>query len=213
MTYNFFLSINQLKKDCYIFIFGGANNKWIQDFTTALENLKKDDSINLEETTIEWYSLGRESPKIVPRFWIAIDNLLASKKQMMKGSDAVMDSATTEIQRLLFLKQDPYGWAVLSKGSHVKLLGQGEAMCRTVTDFEVWKEKLHQEVSFDVAFKQYYEKIKTKDAPHKCEHREFANYPTDILAHIPCPIKCGNEMEVASVNYRCCHGLETSDIA
>ncbi|KAJ1394325.1 Sieve element occlusion, N-terminal [Sesbania bispinosa] len=203
-----------IKRDCYIFIYGGTNTKWIQDFTTAVEKLKRHETLNLEETTIESYPLGKDNPRIVPRFWITIDNLLASRKVMMKGGgEEVQDSTTREIKRLLFLKQDPHGWAILSKGSHVKLLGQGEAMHRTVIDFDAWKEKLHQEVSFDVAFKEYYERCKGKVVSHKCEHKEFANYPTDILAHIPCPNKCGHEMEVASVKYRCCHGREANDIA
>lgn len=211
------MSMKQIKKDSYIFIYGGTNTKWIHDFTAAVEKLKKHETLNLlDETTIESYPLGRDNPKIVPRFWITIDNLLASRKpKMMKGSggeEVLHDSTTRDIQRLLLLKQDPHGWAILSKGSHVKLLGQGEAMYQTVTDFEAWKEKLHQDVSFDVAFKEYYEKCKVKDVSHKkCEHKEYANYPTDILAHIPCPNKCGHEMDVASVKFRCCHGLETSD--
>lgn len=208
----FFLSITQINKDCYIFIYGGSNTKWIEDFTTAVEKLKNNGTFNLVETTMESYQLGRESPKIVPRFWITIDNLLASRKRIKKGGEEVEDSTTREIQKLLFLKQDPNGWAILTKGSQVKLLGHGEAMLRTVTDFEVWKEKLDHEVSFDVAFKDYYEKCKVKSVPKKCEHREFANYPTDILAHLPCPNKCGHEMEVASVKYKCCHGHEIGDI-
>ncbi|KAL9319601.1 hypothetical protein ACSQ67_011440 [Phaseolus vulgaris] len=200
-------------RDCYIFIYGGSNTKWIEDFTAAVEKLKNNGTFNLVETTIESYKLGSESPKIVPRFWITIDNLLASRKRIKKGGEEVKDSTTREIQKLLFLKQDPNGWAILTKGSHVKLLGHGEAMLITVRDFEGWKAKLDHEVSFDVAFKDYYEKCKVKTVPKKCEHREFANYPTDILAHLPCPNKCGHEMEVASVKYQCCHGHETSDIA
>ncbi|KHN37707.1 protein SIEVE ELEMENT OCCLUSION B-like [Glycine soja] len=203
-----------IKRDSYIFIYGGTNTKWIQDFTTAVEKLKKNETLTLEEeTTIESYPLGRDSPKIVPRFWITIDNLLASRKLTKKGSEQVQDSTTREIQKLMFLKQDPLGWAILTKGSHVKLLGHGDAMLRTVTDFESWKGTMHNEVSFDVAFKNYYDKCKVKSVPPKCEHREFANYPTDILAHIPCPNKCGHEMEVSSVKYMCCHGREASDIA
>ena len=95
---------------------------------------------------------------------------------MMKGGDqGVQDFATREIKRLLFLKQDPKGWVILSKGYNVKLLGQGEAMCRSVRDFGIWHGKLHEEVSFDVAFKEYYESIKVKDCPKKCEHSEISN--------------------------------------
>ncbi|KAL2977342.1 hypothetical protein AAZX31_13G061200 [Glycine max] len=202
-----------IEEDRYLFIYGGTDAMWIQEFTTAVEKLKRVvDSISLQiDITIESYQLGREDPKVVPRFWIAIDSLLANRKQqMMKGGDqGVQDFATREIKRLLFLKQDPKGWVILSKGYNVKLLGQGEAMCRSVRDFGIWHGKLHEEVSFDVAFKEYYESIKVKDCPKKCEHSEISNYPTDILAHIPCPnMDCGRSMEVTSVNYRCCHGLE-----
>nr|KYP67676.1 hypothetical protein KK1_024028 [Cajanus cajan] len=200
-----------IKRDSYIFIYGGTNTKWIQEFTTAVEKLKNNEILNLEETTIESYPLGRDNPKIVPRFWITIDNLLASRKLGRKrgGGEEVQDSTTEEIQKLLSLKQDPQGWAVLSRGSHVKVLGQGEAMLQTVRDFDSWKEKLQQEISFDVAFKEHYKKCEAKSVPPKCEDREFANYPADILAHIPCH-KCDHDMKVTSVKYKCCHGRQTN---
>ena len=203
----------QIEEDCYIFIFGGTDSKWIQEFSTAVDTLKRQiETIMQLDITIESYPLGKDDPKVVPRFWIAIDSLLASRKQM-KGGEGVMDFATREMKRLLFLKQDRRGWVILSKGSNVKLLGQGEAMYSTVKEFEKWHARLVQEVSFDVAFKEYYERCKGKDGPRKCEHSEITNYPTDILARIPCPnVDCGRAMEVTSVNYMCCHGHEPSDI-
>ncbi|KAL1319782.1 protein SIEVE ELEMENT OCCLUSION B-like isoform X2 [Arachis ipaensis] len=199
-----------IEKGCYLFIYGSTNNKWIQDFTTALENLNV--SMKSPETTsIEWYQFGRESPKIIPCFWIAIDNLLLSTKKQKKNEEKEEEnSVTREIQKLLLLKQDPNGWVVLSKGRQVKLLGEGEAMLYTVKAFDAWKKgRLYREVSFDSGFKHHYEHERSK-RKQKCAHREFVNYPTDILAHIPCPVKCGHEMEVTSVNYKCCHGLESS---
>ncbi|RDX72307.1 Protein SIEVE ELEMENT OCCLUSION A, partial [Mucuna pruriens] len=207
-----------IEEDRYLFIYGGTDAMWIQEFTSAVETLKRQvETASLPmDITIEPYQLGKEDPKVVPRFWIAIDSLLASRKQMANkvsgggGGEGVQDFATREIKRLLFLKQDPKGWVILSKGYNVKILGQGEAMCRTVKDFGLWHGRLHDEViSFDVAFKDYYERIKVKQCPKRCEHSEIANYPTDILAHLPCPnMDCGRSMEVTSVNYRCCHGLE-----
>ncbi|XP_014523633.1 protein SIEVE ELEMENT OCCLUSION B [Vigna radiata var. radiata] len=202
-----------IEEDRYLFIYGGSDTMWIQEFTTAIEKLKRDvGTLSLQiDITVDSYQLGREDPKIVPRFWIGIDSLLASRKQQILkgGNEGVQDFATTEIKRLLFLKQDPKGWVILSKGYNVKLLGHGQAMSRTVKDLSFWHVKLHEEVSFDVAFKEYYESIKDKTSPRKCEHSEISNYPSDILAHIPCPnIECGRSMEVTSVNYRCCHGLD-----
>jgi len=202
-----------MNRECYIFIYGGTNTKWVEEFSTAVEKLKNSGTFSLAETTIESYKLGSESPKNVPRFWITIDNMLASRKRTKKGGEEVEDSTTREIKNLLSLKQDPNGWAILTKGSHVKLLGLGEPMLKTVMDFEIWKERLEHEVSFDAAFKDYYDNCEVKSVPKKCEHREFANYPTDILARLPCPNKCGHQMGVASVKYKCCHGHETGDIA
>lgn len=202
---------NQIEEDCYLFIYGGTDSKWIQEFTTAVEKLKRQvETLTQQDVTIETYPLGKEDPKVVPRFWIAIDSLLGSKKQMKGGDQGMQDFATREIKRLLFLKQDPKGWVIVSKGSNVKLLGQGEAVYRTVKDFEtIWHTKLLHEVSFDVAFKEYYEMIKAKEVPQKCEHSEIADYPSDILARLPCPnVDCGREMQVTAVNYRCCHGHE-----
>ncbi|XP_027933284.1 protein SIEVE ELEMENT OCCLUSION B-like isoform X2 [Vigna unguiculata] len=189
-----------MNRECYIFIYGGTNNtKWIKDFSTAVEKLKSNAIFNLLETSIESYLLGRENPKNITRFWIAIDNMLASRKRIKKGGE-VEDSTTREIKNLLSLKQDPNGWAILTKGSHVKLLGLGEPMLRTVMDFEIWKEKLDHEVSFDEAFKDYYDKCEGKNVATNCD-REIANYPTDSLAQLPCPNKCGDEKEVASVKH------------
>ncbi|XP_015958468.1 protein SIEVE ELEMENT OCCLUSION B-like isoform X1 [Arachis duranensis] len=201
-----------IEDDYYIFIFGGTSSKWIEEFETALNTLKR----QIETTVpIELYRLGRDDSRVVPRFWIAIDSLLANRKHTKGGGgEGVMDFSTREMKRLLFLKQDPKGWVILSKGSNVKLLGQGEVMYRTVKEFEKWPRKLDdQEVSFDVAFKEYYERIKLKDGPPKCEHSEIT-YPSDILARIPCPnVDCGRSMEVTSVNYKCCHGLEQPNVA
>ncbi|XP_057429720.1 protein SIEVE ELEMENT OCCLUSION B-like isoform X3 [Lotus japonicus] len=199
-----------IEEDCYLFIYGGTDSKWMQEITSAVETMKRQIETVLQlDITIEPYPLGKDDPKVVPRFWIAIDSLFASRKQKKGGDQGVQDFATREIKRLLFLKQDPKGWVILSRGSNVKLLGQGEAMYHTVKDFEIWHGKLHQDVSFDVAFKEYYEGIKAKKIGQKCEHSEIADYPTDILARINCPnMDCGRSMEVTSVNYRCCHGHE-----
>nr|KYP65124.1 hypothetical protein KK1_011353 [Cajanus cajan] len=205
---------NLIEEDCYLFIYGGSDPIWIQEFTTAIETLKRQvETINLPvDITIESYQLGKEEPKNVPHFWIAIDSLLTSRKLQMKGGEGVKaDFATSEIRRLLSLKQDPKGWVILSKGYNVKLLGHGEAMLETVRDFALkWHGKLHEDVSFDVAFKEYYESIKDKHSSKRCEESVITyGYPTDIVDRKSCPNNdCRRAMEVTSVNYRCCHGHE-----
>ncbi|KAK7333824.1 hypothetical protein VNO80_30603 [Phaseolus coccineus] len=195
------------EEDCYLFIYGGSDTKWVEEFTTALESLKnKIENTNLDSNiTIESYQLGKEDTKVVTRFWIAIDSLLTRRKQV-KGGERVEEFATNEIKRLLFLKQDPKGWGILSKGKNVRLLGHGEAMCRTVKEFETWRDKL-RELSFDVAFTEHYKGIKDKDGSKKCEEKAICyDHSTDIMERITCPKKdCRRPMEVTSVNYKCCH--------
>jgi len=195
------------EEDCYLFIYGGSDTKWVQEFTTAMEALKKEvEKTNLDSNiTIESYQLGKENTKVVPRFWIAIDSLLTRRKQV-KGGERGKDFATNEIKRLLFLKQDPKGWAILSKGKNLKLLGHGEAMSRTVKEFETWRDKLRG-VSFDVAFAEHYNGMREKDGSRKCEENVICyGHTRDIVERIPCPKKdCRRPMEVTSVNYKCCH--------
>jgi len=191
------------EEDCYLLIYGGSDKKWVEELTTGMEAVKKEvEKTNLDSNiTIESFELGKEDTKAVPRFWIAIDSLLTSRKVEVKN-----EFATNEIKRLLFLKQDPKGWAILSKGKNVRLLGHGEAMCRTVKEFDTWREKLSS-VSFDVAFTDHYRGIKDKDGSKKCEENVICyGHSTDIVERITCPKKdCRRPMEVTSVNFKCCH--------
>ncbi|XP_047150991.1 protein SIEVE ELEMENT OCCLUSION B-like isoform X2 [Vigna umbellata] len=194
------------EEDCYIFIYGGSDTKWVEEFTTAMDALKRKVESNVDlNMTIESFQLGKEDSKDVPRFWIAIDSLLTSRKQV-KGGERGNEFATNDIKRLLFLKQDPKGWAILSKGKNVRLLGHGEAMCRTVKEFDTWHDKLRP-MSFDVAFTEHYRGIKEKDGSKRCEENVICyGHPTDIVERITCPKKdCRRPMEVTSVNFKCCH--------
>ncbi|XP_027366476.1 protein SIEVE ELEMENT OCCLUSION B-like [Abrus precatorius] len=192
----------QVKGDRYIFIFGGNDGKWIQDFTLAVDKVKRHETIKRADAIIDYYHLGKDDPKKVPRFWIGIE----SKRQ--KKHYEVLDCEIQEIVKsLLCLKQDGQGWALLSKGSNVKILGHGEPMYQTLADFEIWKEKVLVREGFDIAFKEYYEtKLNDLPAPQPCAFMNVDNYTSNVVATITCPnASCGRVMEVTSVNYKCCH--------
>ncbi|XP_061353430.1 protein SIEVE ELEMENT OCCLUSION B-like [Gastrolobium bilobum] len=190
-----------MKADTFIFIYGGTDNQWMQDFSVAVDKIKRHEIIKKADAIIEHYAFGREEPRIVPRFWIGIESLFANMIQK-KNKDPTIE----EIKSLLCLKQEQPGWVLLSKGSNVKLLGRGEPMLLTAAEFELWKDKVLEKAGFDVAFKEYYEN-KQRDIPPVCAHMQLANYPADILDPINCPDPmCRRAMEIASVSYRCCHG-------
>ncbi|CAL5207981.1 unnamed protein product [Lathyrus oleraceus] len=190
-----------IKGDTFIFIYGGTDPKWTNDFSLAVEKIRRHEIIRKADAVIEQYHFGKEDKRIVPRFWIGIESLFANMIQK-KHKDPTID----EIKSLLCLKQDQPGWVLLSKGPNVKLLGRGDQMLATAIDFEIWKEKVLEKAGFDVAFKEYYER-KRRDFPVACANMQLANYPADILDPIYCPdSSCGRSMEIASVSYKCCHG-------
>ncbi|XP_027365787.1 protein SIEVE ELEMENT OCCLUSION B-like [Abrus precatorius] len=192
----------QVKGDRYIFIYGGSDKKWIQDFTLAVEKTKRHATISRADAIIDHYQLGRNDPKVVPRFWIEIES-----KKLKKHKDALDCEIQEIVKSLLCLKQDPQGWAILTKGSNVKLLGHGEPMYQTLAEFEIWKDKVLQKEGFDIAFKEYYEaKLKEIYDRQPCAYMNVDNNTANVVATITCPNPtCGRVMEVTSVSYKCCH--------
>ncbi|KAJ1409424.1 Sieve element occlusion, N-terminal [Sesbania bispinosa] len=192
----------QVKGDRYIFIYGGADKKWVQDFTLAVERTKRHETILRADAIIEHYHLGKDDPKIVPRFWIEIES-----KRLKKHKDGLDCEIQDIVKSLLCLKQDPQGWVILAKGCNIKLLGHGEPMYQTLAEFEIWKDRVLQKEGFDIAFKEYYEtKLKEMYARQPCAYVNVDNNNANVLATITCPnATCGRMMEVTSVNYKCCH--------
>ncbi|XP_027366716.1 protein SIEVE ELEMENT OCCLUSION B-like [Abrus precatorius] len=195
-------NIEEMRRDSYIFIYGGNDSKWLRDFTIAIGKIKKHENIKNLDVSIEQFQLGKDNPDRVPYFWIGIDG----KKQNKECRDRVDCEIQEVVKSLLCLKQDPQGWVLLSKGSNIKLLGHGEPMYQTAADFETWKDKVLEKESFDVAFKEYYDvKLKDISVRHPCAFVNVDN-TSSVLATITCPNPtCGRVMEVTSVNYKCCH--------
>ncbi|KAK7391686.1 hypothetical protein VNO78_20105 [Psophocarpus tetragonolobus] len=193
------LGIQQVNGDRYIFIYGGADKNWVQDFAVAVEKTKGHAIILDTDTIIDHYQLGKDEPKDIRRFWIEIE-----RKRLKKHKDAVDCEIQKIVKTLLCLKQDQQGWAILTKGSNVRVLGHGEPMRQTLAEFDEWKEKVFQKEGFDVAFDEYY-KIKL-DEIYARQQCAIVKNNADVLVTITCPNPtCGRVMEVTSVNYKCCH--------
>ncbi|GAU46328.1 hypothetical protein TSUD_28450 [Trifolium subterraneum] len=192
------MDTEHMKMDSYIFIYGGNDTKWIQDFTRAIGSIKKHQNIKNVDITIDFHQLGKENPKKIPYFWIGVDG----RKQNKTCRDKIDCEIQEAMKSLLCLKQDPLGWVLLSKGHNVTLLGHGEPMYQTVADFEKWKNNVVEKESFDIAFKKYYDtKLEEISSGASCAFNS-----SNVLATITCPNpSCGRAMEVSSVNYKCCH--------
>ncbi|XP_020235950.1 protein SIEVE ELEMENT OCCLUSION B [Cajanus cajan] len=193
----------QVKGDRYIFIYGGSD-KWTQEFTLAVDKIKRHPTIRNADVIIDYYHLGKDDPKIVPRFWIGIEG-----KRQRRHYENLEPEIQEFVKSLLCLKQDIQGWAILTKGSNVKIPGHAQPMYQTVAEFDSWKDKVLVKEGFDIAFQEYYEvKREELPAPQPCAYMNIDNYASNnVLATITCPnASCGRVMEVTSVNYKCCHG-------
>nr|KYP60834.1 hypothetical protein KK1_023248 [Cajanus cajan] len=189
----------QANGDRYIFIYGGGDKNWIQQFTVAVENTKRHATILSTDTIIDHYQLGKDDSKIVSRFWIEIE-----RKRLQKHKDPLDCEVQKIVKTLLCLKQDQKGWAILTKGFNVRVLGHSEPMLQTLAEFDSWKEKILQKEGFDVAFDEYY-KIKL-DEIYARQQCAFVKNNANVLVTITCPNPtCARVMEVTSVNYQCCH--------
>ncbi|AES61031.1 putative thioredoxin-like, sieve element occlusion [Medicago truncatula] len=193
------VNIEKMSWDRYIFIYGGNDPKWIQDFTRAIGSIKKHQTIQNVDVNIDYHQLGKNNPTEIPYFWMGIDG---RKQQNKTCKDSVDCEIQTAVKKLLCLKQDPLGWVLLSRGRHVTVFGHGEPMYQTVADFDKWKNNVVEKESFDEAFKEYYDtKLSEISSSASC-----AVNSSDVLATITCPNPfCGRVMEVTSVNYKCCH--------
>jgi len=140
--------VNQVKENRYIFIYGGANNTWVQNFTHELSKIKMNENIQRADIIIENYELGKGKGELnnsVPSFWIGVSHQEA------------VDCEIQKIVKCLFcLKRDPQGWAILSKGHNIKHLCHGQAVYQIVAEFQNWKERVFDREGFDIAFKEYY---------------------------------------------------------
>jgi len=189
----------EIRADRYIFIYGGKDPKWIHDFTKAIEGFKKHQTIKNVDIDIDFHQLGKNDPTKIPYFWMGIDG----RKQNKPCQTTIDCDIQKAVKDLLCLKQDPFGWVLLSKGHHVTVSGHGQPMYETVVDFEKWKNNVGEKESFDVAFREYYD-TKIKDIISSSA--SCAVNSSDVLATITCPNPtCGRVMEVTSVNYKCCH--------
>jgi len=199
----------QVKWDRYVFIYGGTNNKWIQEFTLELQKIKRHETIKRADVIIDNYQVGKDDPNRALSFWMGIDR----KKQNKKHQEAVDCKIQEIVKILLCLKRDPQGWIILSKGQNIKLLGHGEPAYQTLVQFQNWKDKVLEKEGFDIAFKEYYEiKAKEISGREQCETVNVDTYSSNVIGTISCPNPmCGRVMEVSSVHYKCCHRDEPNN--
>ncbi|CAL0299870.1 unnamed protein product [Lupinus luteus] len=116
----------------YIFFYGGKDKEWIQQFTKFANILTSDSTLKEANISIELFCLEYE-PLNVKRFWRGIESLFLTMV------DKKTTSVTQEVQKLFSCKNES-GWALLTHGSTVLLIGHGTTMLKTLSEFDNWKK-------------------------------------------------------------------------
>ncbi|MED6139880.1 hypothetical protein PIB30_088088 [Stylosanthes scabra] len=189
-----------------VFFYGGTDIKVTQKYDTLLEKIKKDPVTSQTDTPIVTINLSTVDITTQNKFWLNITNSFLSKIQK---PDFNLDSTLKDIQTLLSMKTEN-GWSLVSKGKNVLTFGYNEVITTVLETFDTWKNRVPH-VGFEFAFKEKYEVTVTSVAVH-CVHFELNNIRSGVPNNVTCPNpSCGLNMEVQSVNYKCCHGVVHKD--
>ncbi|MED6158359.1 hypothetical protein PIB30_032114 [Stylosanthes scabra] len=191
-----------------VFFYGGTDITVTEKYETLLEKIKKDSVTSQTDTSIVTINLSKVDITTQNKFWLNITNSFLSKIQK---PDFNLDSTLKDIQTLLSMKTES-GWSLVSKGENVITIGYNEVITTVLETFDTWKITV-SDVGFESAFKEKYEDTVTSVAVH-CVHFELNNIRSGVPTNVTCPNpSCGLNMEVQSVNYKCCHGAVHKDQA
>ena len=174
-----------------------------QGFGTLLNGIRSEYLIKNKPQAIKDFNLQKvgDSTKI-RSFWENITSLFLSKVLLRDVYE--QESALEDIQTFLSYNNEK-GWAFLSKGKNVRILGYGPLMTKVLKDFKEWKSKMQGLQDFDDAFVDYYNLKKIEFPPPHCRHFQLlSNHGLKILPSISCTC-CKQKMEIDIIGYKCCH--------
>lgn len=183
-----------IKEEKYIFLYGGNDKEWIQNFTKSAKVLVTDPMIKGKGISMELVSI--QDDNILKRFWNKIKNLFTSRAQR----ETKMDSVDLHIEKLISYKKKKKEWAVLSKGSSIIVIS-GKKMLTVLEKFDIWKQRLDGK-DFQTVFIEYHNEVLVSD-DQICHHMKIP-YNT---AKIPETMECSHCHRVMDtyIIFKCCH--------
>jgi hypothetical protein len=192
---------NQIKEEKYIFLYGGKDKEWIQQFGKKATSLANNPVIKETRTSIKSFCLekgGKEDNDLGSegRFWSKIESLFFSTTT---DKETAQDTVMREIQKLLSFKNEN-GWAILSKGSKV-VVSDGAIILKALDDFEkIWMRYV-REYGFEACFMANHKRLLQEDRP--CCSVDIPFTAEKVPKHMKCP-HCPRVMETF-VRFKCCH--------
>ncbi|XP_054822694.1 protein SIEVE ELEMENT OCCLUSION B-like [Prosopis cineraria] len=185
------------EKNNYILIYGGTDTTIIQKFDSLINGIKKA-SIGVKD-----FNLQKACGNEISEFWKSINILFLSRVQRENYEH---DSILRDIRTVLSF-ENLKGWAILSQGKKVLVLGDYNVMIEALQIFKGWKVSDQKQ-----EFVDYYKTTKVESAGSPCHEIELSNVNSRIPISMACSEpSCHLSMVIDVVKYKCCHG-QASDV-
>ncbi|KAI6700780.1 hypothetical protein NL676_015104 [Syzygium grande] len=204
--------LNWIRDGKYIFLYGGNDIEWIRTFTKSARQVALTARIPLEMVYVgkssKWEQVQRmtaiinneklsytwQDPTMMWLFWTRLESMLFSKIQLRKADEH--NPVMQQIKRLLSFNKAG-GWAMLSRGSSIKMNGHGTTVLPALLEYDLWKENVMTK-GYDVAFKEHHDRI--QDLMPLCFQLDFQS---TVPESIRCP-ECHSLMKELATFF-CCH--------
>ncbi|XP_020410256.1 protein SIEVE ELEMENT OCCLUSION B [Prunus persica] len=196
-----------MKEEKYIFFYGG-DSVWTNEFKEKAIKVINGDIIEKSNISIELYHVkkGANNSGMVDKFstfWAAIETMFR-----IKVSNKQLDHVAQDVQKLLSLKNDKSGWAVLLHGHKVVTIGAGSTISKALEHCDTWNQ---HETTITVetlgnCFNAEHEKEKKKEfeqTGHVCTCFDISSAAGSTLEDMIC-YECGSLMETF-ISYKCHH--------
>ncbi|XP_023000470.1 protein SIEVE ELEMENT OCCLUSION B-like [Cucurbita maxima] len=192
-------SLAMINKERTMIFYGGHTQGWIKRFEDTAEAIKRDPMLREEGITFELVPLGlnqkgEPDPTIMSRFWTAQRSFFILKHQLQGSTE------TEDISRLISYENEK-GWAIITKGQTVVMVGGGDLIIKALEEFQTWKKNLRR-VGFSGSFKDYFDELTSKSL--ECTHVNIVGYSGWIPLTVMCPV-CRQYMG-SGIRFTCCHG-------
>ncbi|XP_031111553.1 protein SIEVE ELEMENT OCCLUSION B-like isoform X2 [Ipomoea triloba] len=211
-----------IQEEKYIFLYGGNDMKWVQEFTSKVREVGF-----ITQLEIELVYVGRNkkirgiihekklshSPlhnsTSVGWFWTRLRSMFLSRIHYLAVINCPVkeynnDEILQGLKKLLTYESTNTtieGWALLSKGAKVIVCGHGTKMLQVMNEYQIWKENIAPK-GFGQAFKDHHDKIFMNR--HSCCTLEYPINLDQIPENETCH-ECSRSMH-KFLTFTCCHG-------
>ncbi|XP_019153915.1 PREDICTED: uncharacterized protein LOC109150458 [Ipomoea nil] len=211
-----------IQEEKYIFLYGGNDIKWVQEFTSKVREIGSKTQLHIELVYVgrnkkirgiidknRMSNSSLQNSQSVWWFWTRLRSMFLSRIYYLDAINCPVkeynnDEILQGFKKLLAYESTNTtieGWALLSKGAKVIVCGHGTKMLRVMNEYQIWEENIAPK-GFGQAFKDHHEMIFMN--MHSCCTLEYPMNLDKIPENETCH-ECSRSMH-KFLTFTCCHG-------